>query len=131
MAYETPAVDAITLTGLDATTSFTTIIDTTDMGCNFSPITVNFECTEGVVISSVPTVAVGFTAPKYEDILTATPLTVNAQLVPGSNQTFTFSPNPNVSSVPEGTNLYISVLTPAQATTYTLRVSVMGIYYTP
>lgn len=126
MSYRisTSNIVTFTLTGVDATATGATLIDTTESG-RFVPIFINLEATNVVGFTSVPSVSIGSNSPNFDDLLAITALTD----VDTTNET-TSPPlvSPYISH-PSSTGLSINVTTAAVATTYTLRVTLVGIYY--
>lgn len=116
---------AITVENVDGTAAASTKIGTTDAGMQFVPIFVNVEVTALTGFVSVASLSIGTNATSYNDILVITPLTG----VISANTILQVPANALLKSVPSATDIFVKITTGAIASSYTLRVSVLGFYY--
>lgn len=116
---------AMTVENVDGTATASTKIGTTDSGMRFVPIFINIEVTALSGFVTVASISVGTNATNYNDILAITPLTG----LTSANTVLQLDANALLKSVPSATDIFVKITTGAVASSYTLRVSVLGFYY--
>ncbi len=114
-----------TLTGIDGKTTGSTEIDTTSASLRFVPMFIQIEPTTATAVVVPSSISIGTNSPNYNDILAITALTG----LTSSNIMLQLTPAALSSSLAASTGVFVKVTTGATATTFTLRVSILGFYF--
>lgn len=124
-AFQRSPSPKMTVTGVDAKTTGSTLIGTTDSTLRFRPVRAIFEITSATAVVGVATVSVGTNASSYNNVLVASALTglstVNTSLIFNLSLAV-------LTSITVSTGIYVNVTIGATATTCVFKVSVIGDY---
>lgn len=124
MAYNTPkSLTFIQVSNIDGTTGATTAIGTTGIGSRFYPLYISIELQSVTGFALVASLSIGTNA-GVDNILPITPLTS----VSTANLMINLPLIAVISSVAASTAISVKITTGATATTYVLRVTLVGYY---
>lgn len=123
MAYRSPlSTEVAYVTGVVGTVQAATLIFTP--AARFTPVSVVFELMSVTGFAVVATASIGTNSAAYNNLLVASALTG----LSAANNIINFNVTALTSSVASGTGVYVNVSVAATATTYVLKVSIVGFY---
>jgi len=123
MAYNTPAQVSYEIKrGIDGKTTGPILL-LTPVG-NFTPLMINFELTSTTGFAVVASCSIGTNGASYNNILPISALTG----ISVAGNILNFSLLTLISKVAAGTGIYVNVTTGAVATTYVLKITLVGFY---
>lgn len=123
MAYNTPSHISYEIKrAIDGTTTGPILL-LTPSG-NFTPIMINFEVVSTTGFLVVASCSIGTNAASYNNIL---PISALIGAIAAAN-ILNFSLLSLISKVASGTGIYVNVTTGATATTYVLKITLIGFY---
>ena len=127
MSYNIPnfsSANFIRSNDINGTTAGIININTTNISGRFIPLFVIIEATNVSGFVTPPTITIGTTAGLNVDILVSNALTG----VSLTGETIHFSTVTPSTSIPSSTGINVNILTGAVATTYTMTITLIGIY---
>jgi hypothetical protein len=119
-----PMIGHLTKIDIDGKTTGATTIYTTLEDNRFVPLFINIESTSVSGVITPPTIAIGTNETSYNNIKSGTLLSANA-----NNDTQNLEVASVITSVAPSTDIKVNVTIGAVATTYILRVTLIGFYY--
>jgi hypothetical protein len=123
MAYNSPAQVSYEIKrSIDGKTTGSTLLFTP--AANFTPLMINFEVTSTTGFVTVSSCSIGTNGASYNNIL---PISALTGAIAASN-ILNFSLLSLISKVASGTGIYVNVTTGAVATTYVLKITLVGFY---
>lgn len=125
MAYKSPlGLSIIQVSSVDGKTAASTTIGTTEAGGRFVPLYANIQLQSTTGFAVVASLSIGTNSTNFDNILPITALTS----VSSANLMINVPLVAVISSVAPSTAISVKITTPATATTYVLRVTLVGWY---
>lgn len=115
-------LQVFSISGLSGIVGTSTLIFTPTTIFTPTMISLQLQSTTGFV--TVASVSIGTNGASYNNILAISPMTA----VISATNLLNFSLISLISTVAAGTGIYVNVTTPAVATTYVMKVIIMGVY---
>lgn len=125
MAYKSPlGLSIIQVSNVDGTTAASTTIGTTEGSGRFIPLYANVQLQSTTGFAVVASLSIGTNSTDFNNIVPITALTS----VSSANLMVNIPLVSVISSVAASTAISVKITTPATATTYVLRVTLVGWY---